>query len=195
MGSLIRQRADPSRAGALLTVHSALLPAALLATAALLAGCSSSPGQGPLGNGGDGGQQCVPGKLGHTLTMGLWGVYNTSKKPAIVTSVGLPDPHGLAITKTAWLVPDTVQPGHIEGVGVQEDYPPVSWPTWSQRQAIPGAVARPHISLSIVFGLTRTTGRTGRSAGPVITYTAGGTTYTIREQTSLVVTNRHSCPA
>jgi hypothetical protein len=170
-----------------------LLPGALLTVAAPLAACSAS-GPGPLGNGGIPGSQCDPGAVGHTLTMGIYGLANSGTSDVIVTGVRLAHPHGLSITKSAWVVPDVVTPGEDLGVGVEEDYPPVSWPTWSKREAIPGALVRPRQDeLSLVFGLTRTTSRAGHSGGPVITYTANGNTYRVQERTALVVTAAKTC--
>jgi hypothetical protein len=128
----------------------------------------------------------VPGPLGHTLTMGIFDLHNKGASPVTVTSVRLPSAHGMTITKS-WLIPIFRKPGQDDLVGEQASYPPATWPEWAKRQPIPGAVIRPGQDLNLVFGVTRTTARSGHSAGPVVAYTAGGSTYTVQEQTSLVM--------
>jgi hypothetical protein len=49
------------------------------------------------------------------------------------------------------------------------------------------SVIKPHEDLNLVFGLTRTTARNSYSGGPVITYSTGGTAYTVSEKTTLEV--------
>ena len=72
-------------------------------------------------------------------------------------------------------------------------YPPTRWAEWSRRVAVAGAVIGPHESLNLVFGLTRTTAAAGHTSGPVITYSAGGSTYTLQEQVGLVITAASHC--
>ncbi len=168
-----------------------VLLGALPAAVALLAGCSSGPG--PLGDGGTAGQQCVPAPRRNVLTMGIYVLENSGKTPVTVQSVTLTGVHGLAMTK-AWVIPLRRLPREIEAVGAGYPYPPVTWPTWKYRQAVPGAVVPAGKWLNLVFGLTRTTAKGGRSNGPTVSYTAGGNSYSMREQTALALASGKSCP-
>jgi hypothetical protein len=172
----------------------ALLPGALLATAALLAACSTD-GPPPLAAGGfAAGGLCAPLALGHPVTDGFYILDNTSTSAVTVTSVKLASSsHGLAMT-TPWLIPLSKSPRGGSGYAGEQVYPPTSWPTWPQRQRIPGAVIKPHQELNLVLGLTRT-GPQGHTPGPVITYTAGGNTYTLQEHSGFVIVAPHTrCP-
>jgi hypothetical protein len=169
------------------------LPGALLAAALLPAACSSADRVGPLGDGGTPGQQCIPGRQGQPQTMGIFDLHDTGTTTVKVTGISLPSAHGLRMTKSAWLIPIWVTQGTFNLVGAGYGYPPVTWATWKDHRPAIGAVIKPHQDLNLVFGLIRTTGRSGTSAGPAITYTAGGSTYTVHEQTSLVVTARRTC--
>jgi hypothetical protein len=164
---------------------------ALLATAAPLSACSTGPG--PLGDGGTHGQQCVPAQQGQTITMGIYDLKNSGSSPVTVQSVSLGSPHGLTMTKS-WLVPIEHVGGTLELAGAGWPYPPdfsrpVHW-AWVLRKPAVGAVIRARQDLNLVFGLTRTTARAGRSDGPVIVYTADGNTYTLAENVSLVVARK-----
>jgi hypothetical protein len=161
---------------------------ALSATAALLSACSTGPG--PLGDGGSPGQQCSPARQGQTITMGIYHLENSSSSPVTVQSVSLGSPDGLTMTKS-WLVPIEHVGGTLDLVGAGWPYPPgfsqpVRW-AWALRKPAVGAVIRAHQDLNLVFGLRRTTAKSGRSDGAVIGYTAGGSTYTLAENVSLVV--------
>jgi hypothetical protein len=161
-----------------------LLPGALSAVAALLAGCSSAGGPPPLGDGGSGGRACTPAsQVGKPVLMALFDLNNDGTGPVTITRVRLPGAQGMAMTE-AWLLP--LRSGPQLGVGLP--YPPVTSPLWPDRVPAPGAVIRPGQDLSLVFGVLRTTAASGNSDGPTITYTAGGTTYTLREHVSLAVT-------
>jgi hypothetical protein len=165
-----------------------MLLGALLATAALLAaGCTSDPG--PLNGGGLGdvhGHECIPAPIGRQVTDGFFVLTNTGTSPVTVTSVKLTAVHGLAMTR-AWLMPGYKPPrGALSFVG-DEPYPPIRWPEWPNRQAIPGAVIKPHQGLNLFFGVARTTAGTGRVGGPTVTYTAGGNTYTLQEAWGFVI--------
>jgi hypothetical protein len=168
---------------------------ALLVTAALLAACSGD-GPGPLGDGGDPGQQCMPWAQGHPTGVGLYPLANSGSAPVTLKSVTLGSPHGLTITR-AWLTPiDGNAGGGGTLIGVGWPWPlslargwgsqAVRW-AWARREPAAGAVIKPREDLNLVFGLTRTIARNGYSGGPVITYTANGSTYTVREQTTLEV--------
>ena len=166
-----------------------MLLVALSGTAALLAACSTGPG--PLGTGGDGGLQCSPGAQGRPITIGIYTLDNSGTSPVTVTSVTLPAAHGLAMTKSSWLVPIYHDPrnGNDDTIGVTAGYPPTSKadlavnPEWRYRVPAAGATIRPGQTLNLVFGLIRTTARAGRSGGPLISYTADGMPYTVQEQT------------
>jgi hypothetical protein len=170
-----------------------LLMATLSATLLLGAACSSTPP--PLGDGGTPGEQCVPGVEGNALTTGLYDLHNTGTSPATVVSVSLGSARGLKITSKPWLMPIFHDPknGNWDVIGVGASYPPATWPEWPRRQSAIGAVIRPGQDLNLVFAMVRTWARAGRSAGPVVVYTADGNTYTLRERTGLMVAAGDSC--
>lgn len=129
--------------------------------------------------------------LGKPVTTGIYTVDNAGTAAVMIQSVTLPGAHGLRMTK-AWLVP-IGQTGHGGTliVGAGWPYPPSSTPlirsVWAKRRPAAGATIRPGQSLNLVFGLIRTTAPDGTSEGPAIQYSAGGSTYAVQEQTSLVV--------
>lgn len=157
----------------------------LLIAVASLAGCSSSPG--PLGSGGVKGTQCSPSPLGVPVTEGIYVLANAGTSPVTIKSVRLPSPHGTVMT-SAWLIPVEKTAGGGILVGAGYPYPPTHWAEWYRRVAVAGAVIRPHEGLNLVFGLTRTTAAAGHTSGPVITYSAGGSTYSLQEQVGFVIT-------
>jgi hypothetical protein len=180
-----------------------MLLGALLATAGLLAACSpftSDAGPGPLGDGGDPGQQCMPWPQGKPTGVGLYDFTNSSTSPVIVKSVRLASPRGLKMSKDAWFVPIYYHDGTYNTVGVGWPWPlslvrhywPVQW-AWARRKPAIGFVIKPHVDIDLVFGLTRTEARNAYSGGPVLTYSANGTTYTVRSQTTLQITPARSC--
>ncbi len=128
---------------------------------------------------------------GRPVSMGLFDLHNTGQSDVTITGITLGTSHGLRMTK-AWLTPIGHQNGNEELIGVGFPYPPsfsrVARSQWAQRRPLIGEVIRPRQDLNLVFGLIRTGARRGYSAGPQVTYTAGGSTYTLTEQTSLVVT-------
>ncbi len=169
-----------------------LLQATVCVGIALLAACSGQDAAGPLGNGGDGGQQCALGGEGQPITIGIYALENKGTSPVTVKSVSLPSLRGLKMTR-AWVTPIY----HLTLIGAPGAYPPTTGhfaaetgPPWAKRKPAAGAVIRPGQSLNLVFGLTRTTSHAGYSAGPVIVYTADGTTYTMQENVSLRVTQK-----
>jgi hypothetical protein len=158
--------------------------------AALLVACSSAPG--PLGDGGTDGTQCMAAQQGQPVTTGLYTLTNSGSARATIQSVGLPGARGLAATKM-WLVPIYRDPktGNFLDLGAGFPYPPAysaaaRW-SWAKRRPAVGATIKPGQDLNLVFGLTRTTTKSGRSPGPVITYSAGGPSYIVAMKTSLVV--------
>jgi len=126
---------------------------------------------------------------------GFFLLTNTGWSPVTVTSVKVTSLHGLAMTR-AWLMPEYKPPhGVPSGVG-DDSYPPIISPQWPNREAVPGAVIKPHRALNLFFGLARTTAETGRAGGPTITYTAGGNTYTLQEQFGFIIPAPHAhCPS
>ena len=122
-------------------------------------------------------------QVGKPVLMGLFELKNQGTAPVTVRSVSLPDAHGMAMTE-AWLVPVNTS-GPQLGVGLA--YPPVTYPLWPDRVPAVGAVIRPGQDLQLAFGVLRTTAADGSSDQPMIVYTAGRATYTLREQGSLAV--------
>lgn len=173
---------------------------ALLVTAALLVGCAGA-GPGPLGDGGDPGQQCMPQAQGQPTTVGLYDLDNNGSSPVALKSVRLGSPRGLTMT-SAWLTPIYHNGAETVLVGVSWPWPPslsrgsgsaaVRW-AWVRRIPAVGAIIKPHQDLNLVFGLTRTIASNGYSGGPVVTYTANGNAYTVREATTLEITASKSC--
>ena len=162
---------------------------ALCATA-LLAACSSSS-HGPLGRGGYASIECMRGPLGHPVTAGIFNLTNAGTSAVTITGVTLPGSHGLAMTKQLWLVPirwDAKHDVHTN-VGSGGPYPPPlsESPQWVLRRPAIGGIIKAHHTLNLVFGLTRTTAKAGKAPVPVIAYTADGTSYTVKEQTALIV--------
>jgi hypothetical protein len=88
----------------------------------------------------------------------------------------------MAMTE-AWLVPHDGGPN----LGVGFPYPPVTSPLWAHKVPASGAVIKPGEDLNLAFGVLRTTAADGSSNGPTIVYTAGHTTYTLRESVSLAL--------
>jgi hypothetical protein len=163
-----------------------------LSAAALLASCSSGPG--PLGDGGTPGQQCEGFKgfsPGAPLTTGIYELVNTGTAAATIQSVTLPDAQRLRMTKP-WLAPigRTANGGTID-VGAGFSYPPsfsklARW-QWANRVPAIGATIKPGHGFDLLFGLIWAGGKTGLSGGPVIAYTAGGSSYTVSEQVTLEI--------
>lgn len=164
---------------------------ALAAAAFLATGCSAGPG--PLTGDNGSGTQCFPSLPGKPVTQGFYDLDNTGSTAVKVDSVRLPpDAKGLAMTRQVWLVPEWRKPGGASlfmGLGAVF-WPPQQgaftfatgrWPTWRWRQPAVGGTIRPHQDLNLVYGLTRTTSKPGTASGPVVTYTAGGSRYTLAE--------------
>jgi hypothetical protein len=92
----------------------------------------------------------------------------------------------------AWLLPIYHPPKTAisEDIGAGWPYPPNGRPNWDKRQPAAKAVIKGGQDLNLVFGVTRTSAKTSRSGGPLIVYSAGGNTYTLHENQSIVLTNR-----
>ena len=164
------------------TLRKLLLLGALSALAAVLAGCGAGDPP-PLGSGSGAGVCTLAPQVGKPVLMGLFELKNQGTDPVTVRSVSLPDAHGIAMTE-AWLVPVSTS-GPQLGVGLA--YPPVTYPLWPNRVPAVGAVIRPGQDLQLAFGVLRTSAADGSSDQPMIVYTAGRATYTLREQGSLAV--------
>jgi hypothetical protein len=104
--------------------------------------------------------------------------------------VSLPGAHGMAMTQ-AWLEPLNTN-GPQLGVGLA--YPPVTYPLWAHRVPAAGAVIQPGQKLQLAFGVLRTTAADGSSAAPTIVYTAGHSTYTLREEGSIAAAATKCAP-
>jgi hypothetical protein len=160
--------------------------------AALLASCSNG-GIGPLGGGGTLGQQCILYRAGVPFANGFYDLHNTGTSLVTVTGVTVPSMHGLKVVSKYWLVPIYHDPknGNWVVIGVGFPWPPIYsaavLSVWAKRKPAVGAVIRPGQDLNLVFAMMRTTQLRASSNGPSITYTAGGSSYTVSEQTSLVV--------
>jgi hypothetical protein len=132
----------------------------------------------PLGNpaSGDRGLQCTPGK---TLADGFYTLQNMSDQTVTVTRVRLIGGAGQKMTSPAYLMPiyDTSLPGLA--------YWPLRWPTWKDRKRVPATIA-PHATTNLVFAQTRTSDHP-KSATVEVSYTAGGTSYTLTEVTRVLV--------
>jgi hypothetical protein len=166
-----------------------------LSAAVLLASCSSDPG--PLGDGGTPGQQCMGFQgfsPGTPLTTGIYELDNAGTAAATIQGVTLAGAHGLRMTK-AWLVPiGQASNGNSMLVGAGWAYPPnfsklVRY-QWARRVPAVGATIKPGHGLNLVFGLIWAGGRAGTSPGPVIAYSAGGSSYTVSEQVTLEIATR-----
>jgi hypothetical protein len=155
-----------------------LLPG-LLGLALLAAACASDPGPGPLGTGGNGGEQCIPGPaIGVTRAMGDFTLKNSGQYPVTITKVTLADDHGLAMGKP-WLTPII---GELVGVA----YWPPTGRAWDRRIAANRAVLKPKEDLNLVLEVWRTRNPSGTSAVN-ITYTSNGTRYSLTEGWSVEV--------
>jgi hypothetical protein len=161
--------------------------------AVLLAGCSTGPAVGPLGNGSDRGQQCSPGRIGEPLTIGLYDLHDYSKSSVKITDITLPPPHGLKRTGSWWLTPILRDPtnGNWMVLGAGYPFPPtfskLAREEWRRRQPLIGAVIHAHQQLNLVFELTRTAATYGIVAGPKVTYTSAGQTWTLTEHFSIAI--------
>jgi hypothetical protein len=118
--------------------------------------------------------------------MVLFDLDNKAAVPVTVRSVSLPNAHDMAMTE-AWLVPLNQ---HGEQMGVGTEWPPTRpiWaPQWAAREPAVGGVIRPGQVLQLAFGVLRTTAADGYSDGPMVVYTAGHSSYILREQFALAV--------
>lgn len=164
-----------------------IVSGALLAAAALLAACSSAPG--PLGPDPAGpSYQCVPGKIGHAVTIGEYDLHNTSKTLVTIVSITLPGVHRLTVTKP-YLAPVYHDPknGDWDLIGAGGPWPPTTQPTWPEHRLAVGAVIRPGQDMNLVYGLARTSGREGYTGAAIVTYTAGRWTYVLYESLDMMV--------
>ncbi len=132
-----------------------------LVAVVLLAGCSTDP-VGPLGNGGDQGAECAPGRIGEPVTVGLYDLHNYGKSPVKISGITLPPLRGLKRTGSWWLTPVLRDPrnGNWVDIGAGFPFPPtfskLAREEWRRRRPLIGAVLRPHQDLTLVFVLSRT---------------------------------------
>jgi hypothetical protein len=119
------------------------------------------------------GLQCSPGK---TLANGFYELQNYSGKTVTVTGVRLVGGIGQRMTSAAYLVPIQHTHGEWLLIGLVSPWPPTS-SMWKLGRRVPATIA-PHQSVNLVYAQTRTSDHP-RSAMPLITYTAGGFTYTL----------------
>jgi len=175
-----------------------LMLGALLSMAALLSGCSAGPG--PLVPADSGfAQICMPARQGEWINMG-WAVENHGDTPVTIKSVRLPaDASHLQMTTKTWLVPPyyvAKTKTHFLGGGVTGGPypPPARTRNWDKRRPAVGAIIGPHQTDTLAAGLMRTSARTARSGGPVIIYSADGTTFTWQEDISVVLANDCTMP-
>jgi len=131
--------------------------------------------------------QCTPARPGQTITVGIWELHNHGTSPVTIQSIHI-GARNLRMTRL-WLVPIYHDPknGQFDSVGAGP-YPPTfsvaaSW-SWARRQPAIGAVIRASQTRNLEFGLTRTSATTGRAGGPVIVYSAGGSSYSLTENTA-----------
>ena len=155
----------------------------LPAVAALLAGCSGTGGPPPLGTGGGGRACTLAPRVGVPVSMVLFDLDNQGAAPVTVRSVSFPNAHGMGMTEV-WLM--QLHP-HSAQLGEGGPWPPVTDSLWPARVPAVGGVILPGKVLQLAFGVFRTTAADGSSDGPVVVYTAGRATYTLREQFSLAV--------
>jgi hypothetical protein len=91
-----------------------------------------------------------------------------------------------------WLAPiwHTAHGGTID-VGVGFSYPPsfdkIARYQWAHRAPAVGATIKAGHGFDLLFGLIWAGGKTGLSGGPVIAYTASGSSYTVSEQVTLEI--------
>ncbi|MBO0823779.1 MAG: hypothetical protein J2P27_07955 [Actinobacteria bacterium] len=160
---------------------------ALLTTAALLSGCSG--GAAPLGVStyglGCAGFDAPPGQI-HSF--GSYVLQNQSRSMVTIQSVTLgTTSHGLKMTGGAWVMPII---GH-NMIALGEwppDRPPQQTPmapAWALRRRADGAQIKPGQTRELMLGVARTTTKPGWSGGPVIVYTAGGSTFTLRKSPAI----------
>jgi hypothetical protein len=160
--------------------------------AALLAGCSSDPGPGPLGNGGDQSFWCMSGySRGQIAAAGIWDLDNGGKSPVTFTRFVLPATRRLRLATKAWLVPIAHTGSETLLIGDGGTWPPhqdsIERSQWAKRVPLMGAVLRPGQDRNLVFGVTWTSGHYGSSAGPRVTYKSAGQTYTLSEHVRIAV--------
>lgn len=164
-----------------------------LVAAVLLAGCSTDPKVGPLGNGGDQGGECAPGRIGEPITVGLYDLHNYGKFPVKISGIMLPPLHGLKRTGSWWLTPILRDPrnGNWLDIGASFPFPPtfskLARQEWRRRRPLIGAVLQPHQDLDLVFVLSRTAENYGIVGGPKVTYTSAGQTWTVTEHFTMAI--------
>jgi hypothetical protein len=188
-----------------------LVACALICAAALitLAACGDSPGAGPLAAAVDqkGMVNCSPapnpGSAITTWHTPVWFALdmfvNTSRSPLTVESVSLIDPHNLTLRGALVYQMTHSQHPLIQAGALADLANSVPAAYWARRQFVPGAViaaghpvrsfaASPSLNIyEIVPAVAQKTPHGGWALGEIVTYRAGGQTYTVTAYTGYVV--------
>jgi hypothetical protein len=169
------------RAGAVAAAGVLVVVGALLGFA--FSGGHAAAGPPPLGNASTftQGVDCTPGK---TLADGFYALENHSGLRVRITGVRLIGGPGQAMTSPAYLTP-AGPATNLPLIGLAS-WPPTSAPEWKHRRLALGATIAPGAWANLVFAQTRTSSDP-QPARPVITYTAGGTSYALTETTETIV--------
>jgi hypothetical protein len=148
---------------------------------------SEAPPPPPLGNPAtwDTGLECSPGT---TLADGFYPIENPSDEAVTITSVRLAGGPGQKMTSPAYLVP--WGPDMHPAIGLVPWPPTVPW--WNQRRLAVGATIPAHSDANLVFRQTRTSDHP-KPAEPQFTYTADGSSYTVRERIQTIIVPGQSC--
>jgi hypothetical protein len=138
-------------------------------------------GPPPLGTGNGGaGLQCEGADIAEPVTMGFFALENGSNGTVTITSVRLVGGKGQKIASPAYLVPII----HATLLGAQP-WPPAS-SAWQLRTGATGGTIAQHATANLVFAQERTSGDT-QSAAVRVTYTGGGSAYTLTESVRVLV--------
>jgi hypothetical protein len=171
------------------------LVAAVLTTVAACGGSGSGPLAADVAQKGT--TICMPAPNPHsTITSWRTPVWftldmfaNTSNSPLTIESVSLIDPHN--VTLRGALVYEMVDSRHplTQAGGLGDLASSVPAADWARRQRVPGAVISPGRAnlYEIVPAVQQKTQRGGYAIGEIVTYQAGGQTYTVTAYTGYVV--------
>ena len=170
------------------------LPMAGLLAALLLTGCGGGlPTDGPFGNGGTPGLECVPVPRGSVVSDGFEALENHATATAHITKVALADPHHGLKVLAAYVVPVTGNTLY----GVAPGFPrrplmPAGW-QWAQRQVAVGAQVRGKTTANLLLVL-QPAASGGWARGIDVYYQVSGQQYLLRTATRLrILVRPHSC--
>jgi hypothetical protein len=134
--------------------------------------------------------------VGQQVAVGVWSLQNTGRYSVKITGITWPHIHGLRVI-SAWLAPILQDPkdGDWMEVGDGGSWPPAGDPTtdreWARSVPLIGAVIKPGRDPSkgpqVVLEIARTGASRGTTAGPLVTYTSNGHTYTVNEGSDLEI--------